>query len=84
LGQIGAGKLLASPRFARAIASSYKLPDKQAARKFSEQVKVIAAREPLIANDAKAVADYINKSIAASPTSAAAQDKTNGRREPPQ
>lgn len=85
LGQFGAGKLLASPRFARAIASSYKLPDQAAARKLSEQVKVIAAREPLIANDARAVADYINKSLPQSPVRAAAsEEEQNGRRIPPQ
>lgn len=84
LTQFGAGKLLASPRFARAIASTYKLPDNVAQRKLTEQLKIVASREPLIANDVRGVLDFINKGAGQSPGRAAAQDETNGRGEPPQ
>lgn len=84
LAQFGAGKLLASPRFARAIASTYRLPETAGRQKLTEQLKVVASREPLIANDVKGVLEFINKGMAQSPTSAAAQDEANGRRVPPQ
>jgi hypothetical protein len=82
--QFGAGKLLASPRFARAIASTYKLPEAVGRRKLTEQLNVVATREPLIANDVKSVLEFVNKGAAQSPTSAAAQDEPNGGRVPPQ
>lgn len=85
LGQFGAGKLLASPKFARAIASTYKLPENVAARKLTENLKVVAAREPLIANDVRAVVDYVNKSLSQSPVRAAASEEEQNRgRIPPQ
>lgn len=85
LGQFGAGKLLASPKFARAIASTYKLPEGVAARKLTENLKVVAAREPLIANDVRAVADYVSKSMSQSPVRAAASEEEQNRgRVPPQ
>lgn len=85
LGQFGAGKLLASPRFARAIASTVRLPEQVAPRKLSEQLKVVAAREPLIANDVRAVADYVSKTLSQSPVRAAASEEEQNRgRVPPQ
>lgn len=84
LGQFGVGKLLASPRFARAIASTYQLPEAVAARKLTEQLEVLATREPLLANDVKAVLDYVNKSVSQSPVRAAAtEEEQDGRRVPP-
>lgn len=80
----GAGQLLASPRFARLIASTSKLPPEQAGRKFSEQLGVLASREPIIANDIKSVQQYINEALGASPTRAAAQQEPDSRGEPPQ
>lgn len=84
LGQFGAGKLLASPRFARAIASTYKLPEAVGKRKLAEQLKVVASREPLIANDVRGVLDFVNKGAVQSPGRAAADEEANGRGEPPQ
>lgn len=84
LAQFGAGKLLASPRFARAIASTYKLPEAVGRKKLTEQLSVVASREPLLANDVKGVLEFINRGAAQSPTSAAAQDEPNGGRVPPQ
>lgn len=76
LGQFAAGKLLASPRFARAIASTYKLPEQAARRKLTEQLSVVATREPLIANDVRAVLEYINRGgNNPSATAAAAEDE---------
>lgn len=83
-GQFGAGKLLASPRFARALATSAKMPPEQAGRKLTEQLGVIAAREPLMANDAKALQQYLQDALSQSPGRAAAEDETDARREPPQ
>ncbi len=83
-GTFSIGKLLASPRFARMIASETRLRPEQAGRKFSEQLSVLATREPLIAADARGLQQYITQALEASPTRAAAQDETDSRREPPQ
>lgn len=80
----GAGKLLASPRFARMIASTTKLPPEQAGRKLSEQLAVLASREPALAADARGLQQYITQSLEASPTRAAANEETDSRSVPPQ
>jgi len=79
-----AGKLLASPRFARMIASTTKLPPEQAGRKFSEQLSVLATREPVLAADARGLQQYITQSLEASPMRAAANEETDSRGKPPQ
>ena len=81
--QFGAGKLLASPRFARIIASSAKLPAEQAGRRIQDQLSVLATREPLIANDVKAVQQYLIAQVEKSPGRAAADDTSDRRRPPP-
>lgn len=82
--QVLTGRLMASPGFARWLAKAPATQNPAVVRKYSEQLGVLAAREPLIANDARAVQDYLARAFGASPTSAAAQDETNGRRIPPQ
>lgn len=78
------GKLLASPRFARVLASTKSLPEAEAGRKLSQQLTVIAARDPALRADAKGLQEYLNQAFAQSPTRAAANDEPNRRREPPQ
>lgn len=82
--QFGAGKLLASPRFARIVASSSKLPPRSAAKVVSEQLTALARREPLIANDVRAVQDHLARSLGQSPGRAAAEEESDTRRVPPQ
>lgn len=78
------GKLLASPRFARMIASETRMRPEQAGRKFSEQLSVLAAREPALAADARGLQQYIAQALDESPMRAAANEETDSRREPPQ
>lgn len=78
------GKLLASPRFARIIATETRLRPEQAGRKFSEQLSVLAAREPALAADARGLQQFIEKALNESPMRAAANEETDRRREPPQ
>lgn len=81
-GQYLTGKLLASPGFARWLARAPKNP--RAAMKYSEQLSVLGTREPLIANDAKALQEYLSQAFSQSPGRAAAQEEDNGRVKPPQ
>lgn len=83
-GTFALGKLLASPRFARAMASTSKMPPETAQRKLSEQLKVLAAQEPVLAADAKALQAYLAEQIAKSPGRAAAEDTSDSRRVPPE
>lgn len=81
-GQYLTGKLLASPGFARWLARAPKNP--RAAMKYSEQLSVLGTREPLIANDAKVLQEYLSQAFSQSPGRAAAQEEDNGRVKPPQ
>ena len=84
--QFGGGKLLASPRFARIIASTAKLPPEAQNRRLTEQLGILAKSEPLIANDIKAVQQFLSDAMSQSPTRAAAegQNENNGGSVPPQ
>lgn len=82
--QVLTGRLMASPGFARLLAKAPPTTNPAVVRKWSEQLGVLAGREPLIANDARAVQDFLAKSFGNSPGAAAAQDETNGRGKPPQ
>jgi len=73
--QFGAGKLLASPRFARIIASTAKLPPEAQNRRLTEQLGILAKSEPLIANDIKAVQQFLSDAMGQSPTRAAADNQ---------
>lgn len=82
--QFAGGKLLASPKFARIVASSAQLPERTAVQRVSEQLSALARREPLIANDVKAVQQYVVEQLGKSPGKAAAEEPADSRREPPQ
>lgn len=82
-GSFALGKLLSSPRFARIIASTSEMPVEVANRKLSEQLAVIATREPMLAADARGLQQYLSQTLNQSPVRAAAsEEETNGRREP--
>lgn len=82
--QILTGRLMSNPGFARLLAKAPATQNPAVVRKWTEQLGVLAAKEPLIANDARAVMDWVSKSLAQSPVSAAAsEEEANGRRVPP-
>ncbi len=85
-GQYLTGRLMASPRFARLLAKSAKLPPEVANRTFGEQLGVLAKNEPLIANDIRSVQQFLAEAAKQSPTRAAAegQDENNRGQIPPQ
>jgi hypothetical protein len=70
------GKLLASPRFARMLAKVPQGGNPEAvSRKFTQELGVLAAQEPFVASDAKALQEHLRQSYMQSPVSAAAQEK---------
>lgn len=73
--QFGLGKLLASPRFARMLAKTANMPPRAAQRKFTEELGILATREPLLAADAKALQQHLQQSFAQSPVRAAASEE---------
>jgi hypothetical protein len=83
-GQLATGKLLASPGFARLLTRTAKLPTGQQTRKLSEQLGVLAGREPLIAADAKALQQHLQQTFQQSPGRLAAEEENNAGPKPPQ
>lgn len=85
-GEFALGKLLASPRFARWLASSPMEANPAGQAKYLEKLGSIAVAEPLIANDVKAVQAYLQQSIGQSPLRAAAttEKEQDGRGVPVQ
>ncbi len=73
--QVGLGKLLASPGFARLLTRTAKMPPEVASRRISEQLGIIAGRQPLVANDARAVQQYLSETFSATPQRAAAEEE---------
>jgi hypothetical protein len=71
-GTFSLGKLLASPRVARAIASTKKLPEEEVRRTLSQKLGVIAANDPGLRADAKGLQDYLMGTVAQSPATRAA------------
>lgn len=69
------GRLMASPNFARLLAKTAKMPEQAASRTFSEQIGLIAAREPLIANDIRAVQQFLMEGIGGTGRAAASPDQ---------
>lgn len=83
-GQFLTGRLMASPAFARWLAKIPKNMNPRAEKAYIDRLSVIAAREPVIANDIKSIQAFLNDSVKQSPASlAASEDKTDTRREPP-
>ena len=76
--QYGAGKILASPRFARWLASAAKKPNEQAFRQQVGRLSAVAAAEPTIANEVRALQDQLMQSFAQTPYRAAASPDEAG------
>lgn len=83
-GQFGMGKLLASPRFARIVASTGENVTPQNVRKLDQQLSVLATREPLLSGDIKSLQEHLRQAIQQSPGRAAAEEEADRRGEPPQ
>lgn len=72
------GRMMASPRFANWLA---KAPaDPKRARTYSQQLGVIAGREPFIAGDVRRLQEHLMQSFGQSPGRAAAEEEENYRR----
>lgn len=54
------GKLMASPRFAKLLAQTAKLPPQAANRRFSEQLGILATREPALQGDINSLMQAVN------------------------
>lgn len=78
------GRLMASPAFARALASTKRLPADAANRKLSEQLTNIVAREPALSADARGLQQYLSDAMRQSPTARAmaGENEQDNRREP--
>jgi hypothetical protein len=77
------GQLLASPRFTAWLARAPKNP--QAQGRYIEQLSVVAAKEPAIAGEARALQQYLGERLTGSPRSAVAGEQDeNGGPKPPQ
>lgn len=84
-GTFALGKLLASPRVARLIASTSGMPAETGGRKLVDQLTVLATREPALASDLKGLQQYLTDTLGQSPVRAAAgEQEADGRRKPPQ
>lgn len=79
------GRLMASPKFARLLARTAKMAPAAANRSFTEQLGVLAAQEPVIANDIQSVQRFLSEAGAQSPGRIAArEDEGNRGPVPPQ
>jgi hypothetical protein len=54
------GKLMASPRFAKLLATTAKMPPQAANRRFTEQLGILATREPALQGDINALLQAAN------------------------
>ena len=80
--QFGAGKLLASPRFARWMASAPEKATPAAMRRWTESLGVVASRETGLAGDIRAVQDSLRQAVNDNPLvtrSAAEEEDTQER-----
>lgn len=73
-GQYGAGRLLASPRFARWLASAPRKPNPAAERAHIGRLAAIAAAEPTIGNEVIRLQDRLMQAFANSPQRVAAEE----------
>lgn len=70
------GALMASPRFARILAKTAKMPNQAAQRSFMDQVRVLGTREPALRSDISALLDRMGQAANQSPAPrAAAEDQ---------
>jgi hypothetical protein len=74
-GQFLTGKLLSSPAFARWLAKSPQTQNPRALKAYVDRLDIIAAREPLIASDARQMQQQLVEAI--SPTRLAADEQEN-------
>lgn len=81
--QFGIGKLLASPRFARWLASSPKKPPGPATLAHINRLTAIATAEPVIANEVLRLQERLASAFTNSPQRIAAEEPGNGTGEPP-
>jgi len=73
-GQLGAGKLLASQRFARWLARAPKKPNAAAQRAHVRQLGAVMRAEPAIANEVLALQQRLTDAFGAAPARLAAQE----------
>lgn len=74
--QFGGGKLLASPKFARIMASTIELPTEKQARALTERLGVLAGQEPALANDIGRIQQFMQSANDNVATAAAAEEPT--------
>lgn len=75
--QYGAGRLLASPRFARWLARPPRQTTPEAMRTYTERLTRIARAEPAIANDVLAIQQRLTDAFGAAPARLAAEPSAN-------
>lgn len=73
--EFAAGKLLASPKFARWLASVPAKPSGGAQRHLTEALSSVAAKDPTIKAEVIQLSDYLKRSVEASPRRAAAEEE---------
>lgn len=80
--QFGAGKLLASPKFARWVSSIPANPSAGAQKHLVRSLSSVAAKDPTIKAEVIQLSDYLRRSVNASPTSqrAAAEEERAEKR----
>jgi len=78
-GQLAAGKLLSSPKFARWLASSVKKPNAAAQLAHVDRLTGLAASQPAIANDVLNLQSRLREAFAQSPQPLAAQPQEQGQ-----
>lgn len=81
--QIGAGKLLASPGFARWLARAPKSANPEAAKSWASRIPAIAAQNPGLRAEVEQFQRQLLSSLSQSPTRAAADEKKADRRPKP-
>lgn len=79
IAQYGAGKLLASPRFARWLASAPKKPNGPATLAHINRLTAIAAAEPTIGNEVLRLQERLASAFTNTPASAAAEEQSNAQ-----
>lgn len=71
------GKLMASPRFARTLARTIKMPPKSANRALKEQLAIIGTREPALRADSQTLLNALNDNAMVANVAAEGDNKQN-------